>query len=212
MKHLRTAAILALGLSLLVTPGDALGQAWSVDVSFDQSFTSLEPLPSPTGFTLTAGALQVWGPFGWQVSLRGVSEPGGTVPQRCNFATCEAGPFALTHELQTLGVGLSFDFVNPTDVWLTLVVGGTVNRQSERFRNVESGERASVGSGHDYGLAAAVHLRLRPLVLGLRPQLALHYDRVFASACVPDATCWPSRDVFGVSAGFGWVLRTGSGR
>ncbi len=210
MNPIHRAVAVGAVMAGLAPAAEASAQAWSVDVSFDQSFTSHEPLPSPNGFLITAGVLRLWGPVGWQVSLRGVSEPGGIVPQQCNFSSCVAGPFEQTHELQTLGLGLSYDFVNATDVWLTLVFSGTVNRQIERLRHVQTGEKTSIGpGGQDLGIAAAAHLRLRPLVLGLRPELALHYDRVFASDCAADAPCWPSRDVFGISAGFGWVLPRG---
>jgi hypothetical protein len=186
---------------------EARAQAVSVDVAFVQSFTSLDPLPSPAGVTLTAGALRLWGPLGVQATFRSVSEPGPMVEERCGFESCVTGPFEQTHAMRTAALGLSYDFVNPVDVWLTLVVSGTANWHVERFRHVETGERTSLDSGGtDYGVAAAAHLRLRPVVLGLRPEISLHYDHVFAGACLPDAACWPSRDVFGISAGFGWVL------
>ena len=108
--------------------------------------------------------------------------------------------------MRTLGVGLTYDFVNPVDVWLTLVLSGTANWHSERFRHVQTGEHTTLGSGGaEFGIATAAYLRLRPLVLGLRPAVSFHYDRIFAGECAPDAPCWPSRDVFGLSAGFGWV-------
>jgi hypothetical protein len=182
-------------------------QAVSVDVAFDQSFTSLDPLPSPTGLTLTAGAIRLWGPLGVQATFRSVSEPGGVVDQRCGFESCVPGPFEQAYVMRTAGIGLSYDFVNPVDVWLTLVLSGTANWQVERLQHLESGERTTLDSGGaDLGVAAAAHLRLWPLLFGLRPEITLHYDRVFPSECMLDAACWPARDVFGISAGFGWVF------
>jgi len=187
-------------------------QAWAVDVAFDQSFTSLDPLPSPTGVMLTAGGLRQWGPLGFQVSFRSVSEGGGTIAQRCTFASCVPGPFDQTHAMRTLGLGLSLAVPTPADVWLTLLLGATANWLVERLHHVRTGERSTVGSGvSDLGIASAVHLRLRPLVLGLRPEIALHYDRVFARECAADAACWTGGDVFGFSAGLGWVVGAAPG-
>jgi hypothetical protein len=202
-------ALAALGALAVV---EVRAQAVSLDVAFDQSFTSLDPLPSPTGYTLTAGAIRLWGPLGVQAMFRSVSEPGGVVDQSCGFESCVPGPFEQTHAMRTAGLGLSYDFVNPVDVWLTLVLSGTANWQVERLRHVESGERTTLDSGvTDVGVAAAAHLRLRPLWLGLRPEISLHYDRVFASDCRLDAACWPARDVFGISVGFGWIFNRTAG-
>lgn len=186
--------------------GGVAAQALSVDVAVDQSFTSLDPLPSPFGFAISTGGIRLWGPFGVQASFRSVSDPGGTVDQRCGVSTCVDGLFERSNHMRTVGFGLTFDFVNPVDVWLTLVLSGTANWQSERFRHIQTGEQATLeSSGADLGLASAAYLRLRPLVLGLRPEVSLHFDRIFAGACAADAPCWPSRNVFGLSAGLGWV-------
>jgi hypothetical protein len=196
----------------LCSVADARAQALAVDLAFDQSFTSLDPLPSPAGFTLTASGIRLWGPLGVQVSFRSVSEPGGMLDQHCGFDGCVQGPFEQTYAMRTAGLGVSYDFVNPLDVWPKLVFSATANWQVERLRHLESGERTRIDpGGADLGAAAAAHLRLRPLVLGLRPELSLHYDRVFASDCLLDAPCWPARSVFGISAGFGWVFHAAPG-
>jgi hypothetical protein len=202
-------ALLAIGLSVA---SEIHGQVWSLDVGYDQSFTSLDPLPSPTGYALAVAGMGLWGPLGIQASFRGVSERGGTVDQSCGLASCAMGPFDQTHTMRTAGFGLSYDLVSPMDLRLSLVFSGTATWQVERLRHVETGERSTLDAGGaDVGASVAAYLGLRPLLLGLRPRFGLRYDRVFASDCVPDAPCWPGRDVFGVSAGVGWVFGAGPG-
>jgi hypothetical protein len=113
--------------------------------------------------------------------------------------------------MRTWGLGGSYDFRNSTGVFLTLALDATANWQVERLEHLGSRERTTFdGSATELGLGASANVRLRPLLARLRPVIALRYERIWGADCLQDAACWPDRDVFGLSAGFGWVFRAGS--
>jgi len=194
--------------TVLGVPDVTPAQEVSFDVSFDQSFTSLEPVPSPTGFAVSAGLLRLWGPLGLEAGFRNAWDPGGTVDQRCGLDGCTTGPYEQTYTTRTAGLGLTYDVSPDSDVRLTLAAGATANWLARTDRHVSTGESATVDpTGSDLGLGASARIRLRPLWRGLRPGLSFHYERVLASDCVPDAPCWPGRSVLGFSVGFGWIFQ-----
>jgi hypothetical protein len=185
-------------------------QDWFGQIAFSQSATSLDPVPWPRGFSASVGGISLWGPFGLQAMYRRVAESAGTIAQHCTFVGCVAGPFDRSYLIRTWGGGLSYDFRNRTDVFLTLGLNATGNRMVERLENLGTGERTSLDAeGARFGLGVSAQLRLRPLAAGIRPLLALRYDRIWGAECLQDASCWPDRNVFGLSAGVAWILRGG---
>jgi len=193
----------------LVSPPDLEAQAPFIDVGLQQSFTSSAALRTPLGVSAALGVLGLWGPMGVEVSYRDVSEGGGPIGQPCDIAQCPEGGFVdRSLSLRTLGVGISYDIENPTDVMLTLGLHGALNRQTEHLTDIDTGVRSSVtGTDSDFSFGLSADLRLRPVVSRLRPAFTFRYDRVSTITCAADAACFGGRNVWGLSAGISWVLR-----
>lgn len=198
------AVLAALGALFATAPTAAHAQAFFVDVSVNQAFAS-DPLPTPVGFSVALGRTSILGPLGIHAGLRQLHEKGGEVAQHCGFAGCTPGPFDQSHSLDLIYVGLSYDFPNPTDVYLNLGLNLGSARQTEHLTHTTSGEEIDVGAGDETTLGGAVDLRLRPLIGPLRPAFAARYDRIFESDCPADSTCFPGRDVWSLSVGLSWV-------
>lgn len=186
----------------------AEAQDWFMDWAFEQSFSSTDPLRSPGGFTASAGAIAVWGPIGVHATVRSISE-GADLVQECDGAgpSCVPGTLDVFYGMRSLGLGLSYDFVNPTDVLLTLALTGTKNWRTERIDHSVTGDRSARDLTSSLGLSASAHLRLRPLLGGLRPEFSVRYDYSGDGTCDASNPCWEERSAFGVSVGLGWVLR-----
>jgi hypothetical protein len=119
-----------------------------------------------------------------------------------------SGPLFRSYTLRTLGVGLSYDFVNPTGVFLTMALTGGSNWQIERIEDRGTDETSTASrTGSDLGLGASMHLRLRPVFVGARPTFAVRYERMWGDACLGglDSACLPGRSVT-LSAGLSWVF------
>lgn len=177
-------------------------QDWFMDGSIDQSFSSSDPYRSPRGFTAATGALAVLGPVGFHVSYSQVTDGGADVPQNCAGAPapCAPGMLSTSFGMRTVGIGVSYDFVNPTDVMLTLSVTGTKSWHSQRLEHLATGDRTESDLAPNLGFSTALQLRLRPMLAGIRPEFAVHYDHGGRGA-------WVSRDALGFSVGLGWVIR-----
>lgn len=197
-------------LLALSFPGSAIdAQDWFLDAAFDQSFSSGDPLRSPGGFSASTGGIAIWGPVGVHALFRDVSEGGEDISLDCAGvpAPCVPGVLGVSYQMKSLGFGLSYDFINPTDVMLTLAATGTRNWRRERIRHLGTGQPYDHELSASLGFSASAHLRLRPLMSGMRPELSLRYDRSGRGDCLPDAACWQGHGAFGVSVGFSWVLR-----
>lgn len=201
-----TIGLLAISFAA-ITPCAGTAQTFFLDGTFNQAYTS-DPLPSPMGFAIQAGRTGIWGPLGLQMSFRQVSEDRGEIAQSCGFASCVEGPFDQSYSMRTVGVGLSYDFINPTDVVLTLGMNAGANWQLERLENLVSGEQLNGSEiGSDYSLGGSLDLRLRPWLGPLRPVFSVRYDRIWASACPEDASCGSDRHAWAFSAGLGVAFR-----
>jgi hypothetical protein len=177
-------------------------QDWFVDWSIDQSFSSSDPYRSPRGFTAGLGGIAVVGPFGFHVSYSRVSDSGEDVLQDCLLAPtpCVPGPLSTSFGMRTAGIGVSYDFVNPTDVMLTLSLTGTKSWHTVRHEHLATGDRSESHLASNLGFSGSAQLRLRPVFAGIRPELTVHYDHGGRGE-------WGGRNAFGFSAGLGWVLR-----
>ncbi|MGD2047152.1 MAG: hypothetical protein PVJ80_13035 [Gemmatimonadota bacterium] len=187
----------------------AAAQGWFVDMAFDQSFSSNDYLHSPGGFAASTGAVAVWGPLGFHVMYRDISDGGDDILQDCGEAPapCVPGTLAVSYEMKSAGLGISYDFVNPTDVMLTLGLTATRNWRTERVEHLSTGARFVNDLPTSYGLTASAHLRLRPLLTGIRPEFTVYYDHSGRGQCQADAACWRGHKAFGLALGFSWVLR-----
>lgn len=197
-------AMLSTVAVLCSTPRSATAQAFFVDAQWNQAFAQ-DPLPSPVGFSFAMGRTSILGPWGIHAGLRQLYEDGEELAQHCNFDTCTPGPFDQSHALRLLYVGLSYDYPNPTDVYLNLGVNVGRTHQTERLANTASGERMELGAPEEMTLGGHVDLRLRPFIGPLRPVFTARYDRIFEGDCVADGTCFPERDLWSISVGLSWV-------
>lgn len=202
-RLLRYAAVVAVMGGCL--PSAARAQDWFLDWALDQSFSSTDPFRSPRGFTASTGGIALVGPFGAHVSFARVTDGGPDIFQDCAglAGACVPGTLRSSYAMKTVGVGLSYDFVNPTDVMLTLGLTGTRSWHSEHLRDVATGEQFRNDLPSSLGFSASAHLRLRPMLSGIRPEFAVHYDYGARVARALDS----SRNAFGVSIGLGWVVR-----
>jgi len=193
-------AIVAVAVAVDTSPIRA--QDWFADLSIDQSFSSSDPYRSPRGFTAGMGGIAVVGPFGFHVTHSRVSDSGGDVLQDCLGAPtpCTPGTLVTSFDMRTAGVGVSYDFINPTDVMLTLSLTGTKSWHTERFEDVVTGARSESDLTSNLGFSASAQLRLRPVLAGIPPEFGVHYDHGGRGE-------WGGRNAFGFSAGLGWVLR-----
>lgn len=194
------------GIWLVVMAVGAPGlqaQDWFLDGSVDQSFSSSDPYRSPRGFTAAAGTIALVGPFGFHVTYGQVSDSGPDVLQDCSGAAtpCVPGALSTSFSMRTAGVGVSYDFVNPTDVMLTLSLTGTKSWHTERLVHRVTGVRSENDLTSNLGFSAAAQLRLRPVLAGVRPEFTIHYDHGGRGE-------WGGRNALGFSVGFGWVVRT----
>jgi hypothetical protein len=155
------------------------------------------------------GAIAVVGPFGFHVTYGRVTDAGADVLQDCVDAPtpCTPGRLSTSFGMRTAGIGISYDFVNPTDVMLTLALTGTKSWHTERLENPETGDRLENDLTSNLGFSTSAHLRLRPVLGGIRPELGVHYDRGGRGECASAAPCWGGRNAFGFSVGLGWVIR-----
>jgi hypothetical protein len=196
-------------LIAVALPTAAEAQDWFVDWAFEKSFTSTEPYRSPDGFTVGIGGMALWGPLGLEATYRSLSSASRAVPQDCAGApaSCVPGSLRMSYRMRTAGLGVSYDFVNPTDVVLTVTVAGTKNWHREHARHLDTGERFGNDLASSLGFSTSAHLRLRPILSGLRPELTVRYDRSGSGHCSTEPACVTGQSAFGVSVGFGWVLR-----
>lgn len=190
-------------------PRAARAQDWFLDGSLDQSFSSTEPYRSPRGLTANMGAIALLGPFGAHVSFSAVTDGGPDLLQDCTGApaSCVPGMLSTSYRMKTVGLGVSYDFVNPTDVMLTLGLTGTKSWHTERLEHLGTGGRLENDLASSLGFSASAHLRLRPVLSGIRPEIGIHYDHAARGDCRADAACRSGRNAFGVSVGLGWVIR-----
>lgn len=195
----------ALVVGLAVLPSRAGAQAFFLDASVDQAYAS-DPLPSPSGFSVAIGRTSIIGPLGIHAGFRTLHEAGAeSVAEYCTFAQCTPGPFEQDYSMRIVYGGLSYDFRNPTDVYLNLGLNVGRNQQTERLTHLEDGEDLKVGPGAQTTVGGSVDLRLRPLLGPLRPHFSGRYDRIMESECPADGICAPSRDVWSISVGLSWV-------
>ena len=192
-------------LALLPAPQPAEAQAFFLDVALDQGYAS-DPLPSPFGFSVAMGRTSMLGPLGIHAGYRTLYEEGADeIAQHCGFASCTPGPFEQSYSMRLVYLGLSYDFPNPTDVYLNLGLNVGRNQQTEHLTHVDSGSKIEMGPADETTLGGSVDLRLRPLLGPLRPAFSARYDRIFESDCVADGICLPGRDVWSLSVGLSWV-------
>jgi hypothetical protein len=186
-------------------------QDWYLDATFDQSFSSRDPLRTPGGFSVSTGGIAVLGPIGFHGLYRTLKEGGDDISMDCAgvLAPCVPGTLGVSYEMRSAGVGISYDFINPTDVMLTLALTGTRNWRRERLTHRVTGQPFDHELSASLGLSASAHLRLRPLVSGMRPEFAVRYDHSGRGACASGSACWQGHRAFGLSIGVGWVLRVG---
>lgn len=208
-KHWRsTVAITGIGALTVLAPSVVMAQVPFIDVGLNQSYTSSDLLRTPVGISVVVGGLGLLGPLGLEASYRNMSEDGGQIAQICASAPCTGASFDRSYSLRTIGIGISYDIENPTDVMLTLGVHGATNRQTEHLRDLDTGEHfANAGADSDFSYGFSADLRLRPVVSRIRPAFTIRYDRVSAKTCAVDAGCFGGRNVFAVSAGVSWVQR-----
>lgn len=208
----RVRAHVAVAVSLLCSAiwgSDVEAQDWFLDVAVDRAFSSSDLLRSPGGFSAGTGAIAVWGPLGFHVTYRDVSDGGDDFATDCSGTSlpCDPGTFAVSYEERAAGLGISYDFINPTDVMLTLAFTGTRNWRREKVTHLSTGRPYDHEVSSSFGFSAAAQLRLRPLMGGMRPELGLRYDHSGRGRCGVDIACWQGHDAFGLSFGFSWVLR-----
>ena len=206
----RSGAAAVACLVVVALPGSRLqAQDWFLDVALDQSFSSSDPLRSPGGYSVSTGGVAVWGPIGFQATYRDLSEGGEDIRLDCAVVTtpCVPGTLDVSYQMRSAGLGISYDFINPTDVMLTLALTGTRHWRKERLRHLSTGEPFDHELSASLGLSASAHLRLRPLLSGMRPEFGLRYEVSGSGDCAADGPCWPGHNAFGVSVGFSWVLR-----
>lgn len=199
-------SLFALAAAAIVgTPTAVQAQAFFVDASVDQAYAS-EPLSSPLGFTVAVGRTSIVGPIGIHAGFRALYEPGAeSVSQHCTFAGCTTGPFEQEYALQMFYGGVSYDFRNPTDVYLNLGLNVGRNQQTEHLTHLEGGEDLEVEPSAQTTVGGSVDLRLRPLIGPLRPVFSGRYDHIMESECPADGICAPSRGVWSISVGLSWV-------
>lgn len=195
---------LTLLAALWSTPRSATAQAFFIDAQVNQGFAD-DPLPTPVGFSFAMGRTSMLGPWGIHAGLRQLYEDGEEQSQYCNFDSCTPGPFDQTHAMQLIYLGLSYDYPNPTDVYLNLGVNVGRTQQTERLAHTTSGEEMKLSGGDETTLGGAIDLRLRPFIGPLRPAFTARYDRIFQADCVADGICFPARDLWSVSVGLSWV-------
>lgn len=198
--------IVLAGAALVATVGpEALAQGLEADLTFNQSFTSVRSMRSPTGFRVGLLA-PVWGRFGVRAGFSSVREPGGEIPGYCGLF-CVTGPFDSSYLLRTLAAGASYALAEGSWGTLTAGVSGSASWQHERLNHLETGEVTSHGSvGPDLGVGAFGDVRIRPLLLGLRPVAYVQYDRIGATNCVADASCFGGRNLLAMGVGLGWQI------
>ena len=206
IRTLAAASLFAASVTAAAPTGLA-AQTFFLDGMLNQAYTS-DPLPSPMGFAIQAGRTGIWGPLGLQFLYRQVFEDGGEVAQSCGFASCIDGPFNQSYSMRTVGMGLSYDFINPTDVVLTLAMNAGANWQLESLEHIDSGEELTgTEIGSDYSLGGSLDLRLRPWLGPLRPVFSVRYDRIWAGDCAADTSCGSDRNAWAFSAGLGVAVR-----
>lgn len=204
-----TAFAVVIASVVVGTPSDAEAQAFFVDASVDQAYAA-DPLPSPVGFSVAAGRTSLVGPLGVHAGFRTLYEQGADeLAQHCGFASCAPGPFDQSYSMRLIYLGLSYDFPNPTDVYLNLGLNVGRNQQTEHLTHRDTGEESKLGPEDETTLGGSVDLRLRPLIGPLRPVFSGRYDRIFAQDCPADGICFPARDVWSISVGLSWVAPAG---
>lgn len=208
LRHRVCTVIFALVFAPAASARTLAAQSWFMDVAFDQSFSSNDPLHSPGGFAGSMGAVAVWGPLGIHATYRDVSDGGDDMLQDCGGApaSCVPGTLAVSYQMKSAGLGISYDFINPTDVMLTLGVTATKNWRTERVEHLSTGAQFLNDLPTSYGVLASAHLRLRPLITGIRPEFSVYYDHSGRGECQADAACWRGHKAFGLAVGFSWVL------
>ncbi|MCI0434191.1 MAG: hypothetical protein L0271_11230 [Gemmatimonadetes bacterium] len=176
-----------------------------VDASFDQSFTSVEPLASPIGVRLSFAADRLVGPLGVQLTYRYLDGGSSTREQICNAFFCEEGPFDVGHAMSAFGLGLTMSFHPFGGADLVFALNGSLYRQTETTTKLaESGTRSRGTTGPDPGIGASADLRFPVIGASLRPLLFVRFDRIASDECLADAACWGSRTVRSIGAGVAW--------
>lgn len=194
-------------LLLSLTAGSLTAQSVDVNVAVNQSFTSVESVPSPTGWRIGVHAPSRFGRLGVQAGIRHVSESGGEISGYCGLF-CVDGPFDQSFQLTTVDFGLMYAVVPGAVANLNLGVAGSLSSQRQRLEHLETGDVSSRSSvGPDLGVGVFAEARFPRLVLGFRPMAYARYDRIGASECVADGSCYGGRHVATVGVGIAWGVR-----
>lgn len=198
--------MLGMGVVTLVSATDVSAQALYVDAKATQGLAN-DPLPSPAGISVDIGRTSLLGPFGLHAGFRNLyeDEPGDATLD-CAEVSCPEGPVEQSFAMRSVMFGLSYDFRNPTDVYMNLGFNGGLHWQIDKVTNLDSGSTEQAESDPDFSLGLSLDLRLRPLVGPLRPVLTARYDRIFGESCTLETACRPDRSVWGFSAGLSWIL------
>ena len=206
MPNFPNARTLVLSAAIMAAPAAAAPASAQgfIAVAFQQAFTSTDLLESPRGLSLSLGADRIRGPVGFSASYQRVSQGSGVVNQTCGFASCSVGPFDRSRSLETVDLGVS---VRPEDgslATVTVEANVSVSSQRDRLVHVDTGEVVNDdGPGSDIGFGLSTRVEL-PVARRLRPFLSARFDRILASTCDADASCFPSRNVTRLGVGLLW--------
>lgn len=193
-------------LALVATQVEA--QSLDLDVALNQSFTSLDVLDSPTGFSVGVTGHRVFGPMGVQVGYRRLSEYDQEIPRTCGFASCTQGPFDRSYALRTLRLGLFVDMAAPLNGEIGVGVSGSLSWQEKRLEHLAGGESFDdAETGPDRGLGVQADWRFGPLWWRLHPFVFAQYERIAGtSECLADAACFDARYVTSLAVGLAWRM------
>lgn len=204
-RSLRRAVPLILVVGLTVSgPRPVTAQKATIDVSFDQSYTSVSAFGSPSGFAVGLGVKELVGPLGARVHYRRWRDSADVIAQSCGFASCTPGPFDRWYSMRAIGIGLTAGFGLLSDAQIELSVNASRFRQARELERIDDGERITEGSVSDMGFGPGVALRFPALLFGIRPHAYARYDRVLAHDCLADAACYDDRNVTSFGLGLSW--------
>lgn len=205
-RHLLYGSIAAAGC--LILAGSATAQSVDVNVAFIQSLTSLESVRSPAGWRVGVYAPGQLGRFGIQAGYRRSSEDLGVTAAYCGAFFCEEGPFDLTGVMRTFDFGLMYAVVPSGQFPVNVGVAGSFSWQKTRLEHLNTGDVTSRSAvGPDAGIGLFVEARIPPMAFGFQPALYARYDRIGATECIADASCYGSRHVGTVGVGIAWGVR-----
>lgn len=201
LVSLRRTCLVVLAATIALAPPAAEGQAVHLRVGYSVSGLTTSTW-TPTYGPSVGLEVSAWGGVGFGVEYSRTSRYRGEISGYCGFEFCFDGPFDEDVFLRSVGIDVSKRVLRTGVLDLRAGLRARFFTQGRHMADIRTGEEFDRGVVTDAGLGARVEVRPHADVAGFIPTTWLIYDRIFATGCPSDGTCYGTRRHLEVGLGF----------